>query len=188
MVTKEKEGGGQEGGLAQEGMEGLLAEETRGREERVVVEMQSTGDGVSQSTTTRVLLQACQKMWIICALGRKLAKKQALHIFKGLLCSRTGCGDRTDTSLTMDMAISSQREGLLTKMLTTAERMEISQSLVGSLKTAISRVIMEQGVEHMELEVELEVERWRLLDGRRHGRQPKRDGLKIYLLTSGAGT
>ena len=50
MVTKEKEGGGQEGGLAQEGMEGLWAEEIRGREERVVVwmvEMQSSGDGLS---------------------------------------------------------------------------------------------------------------------------------------------
>ena len=73
---------------------------------------------------------------------------------------------------------------LETGTLTTAARMEISLSLVGSLKIGISRVIMEQGVEHMELEVE----RWRLLDGRRHGTQQKRDGLKIYLLTSGAGT
>ena len=147
-------------------------------------EKQSIGGGVSQSITTRVFLPACQKMWIICAMGRKLEKRQALHTFKGLLCSRAGCGDHTSTSLNMDMASSSQRGELFKKTLTTAARMEISLSLVGSLKIGISRVIMEQGVEHMELEVE----RWRLLDGRRHGTQQKRDGLKIYLLTSGAGT
>ena len=59
MVIKEREGGGQEGGLAQEGVEGLRAEETK---EEGVVEMQNTGDGLSQSTTTRVFPQECQKI------------------------------------------------------------------------------------------------------------------------------
>ena len=175
----------EEGGVEGEGEAGGEATMEEEAEGRVSLRGgQSIGGGRLPSTITRQCPPVSQTMSNanISALERKLENRVRL-IFKASSSSSTRCTIPIAISWIVDTAISSQLGGLCKRILTTAQKMETSLSLVPGLRIVNSKVTMGEG----KGTTGGEVEKWRLQGGSKHGSWPGQDGLKKLLLISEPG-